>query len=254
MKRVLVLGGTSESHPLLQWLDRLGVQTTLSVATDYGRSCIAPRAGLTVVCGRLDTKGLCALLQADGGFDCAVDATHPYAVQVSENLAAACRATQTPLLRLLRPPGDLHGCVCVASVAEAVTWLNKNAPPEAVVMAATGAKELAAFAALQNVTRRCVARVLPMPEALAQCAALGLPPAHIVAMQGPFSQPLNAALFAHYGVGYLVTKDGGAAGGFAEKKAAAAACGVTVVAVTRPVEQGLDWPALQRQLDAMLGQ
>ena len=57
-------------------------------------------------------------------------------------------------------------------------------------------------------------------------------------MQGPFTVEMNVAMLQQYNIRCLVTKDGGAAGGFAEKAAAAAQCGVQLVVLRRPKEQG----------------
>ena len=57
-------------------------------------------------------------------------------------------------------------------------------------------------------------------------------------MQGPFSQALNEAVFRQWNIRWMVTKDGGRNGGFAEKLAAAQSCGVGVLVLNRPEDQG----------------
>ena len=104
------------------------------------------------------------------------------------------------------------------------------------ILLATGAKELAAFAPLDSA--RLYPRVLPTPEGIAACEAAGIPHRNIIAMQGPFSCQLNKALIEQFHIRYLVTKDGGAAGGFAEKAEAAAETGVQLVVLRRPEEVG----------------
>ena len=81
---------------------------------------------------------------------------------------------------------------------------------------------------------RVVARVLPVPESLAACAAAGLEPRDIVAMQGPTTAELDAALLRHLGASVLVTKDSGDAGGLGEKLRAAELAGATAIVVERP--------------------
>ena len=70
------------------------------------------------------------------------------------------------------------------------------------------------------------------------CQKLGFEGNHLIAMQGPFSCQLNKALIEQFHIRYLVTKDGGAAGGFAEKVQAAAETGVQLVVLRRPEEVG----------------
>ena len=100
----------------------------------------------------------------------------------------------------------------------------------------TGAKELAAFAALGP--ERLFPRVLPTREGIAACEAAGIPHKNIIAMQGPFTYALNCALMEQFSIRYLVTKDGGAVGGFAEKAQAAQDTGAQLIVVRRPAENG----------------
>ena len=69
---------------------------------------------------------------------------------------------------------------------------------------------------------------------MAQCRSLGFEGRHIIAMQGPFSEEMNLAQLREYGCAYLVTKDGGAAGGFSEKIKAAHRAGAAAVVIDRP--------------------
>ena len=66
----------------------------------------------------------------------------------------------------------------------------------------------------------------------------GIPHRNIIAMQGPFTLELNLALMQQFHIRYLVTKDGGSAGGFAEKAQAAAQSGAALVVLRRPEECG----------------
>ena len=104
------------------------------------------------------------------------------------------------------------------------------------VLLTTGAKELAAFAALSP--ERLFPRVLPTREGIAACEAASIPHKNIIAMQGPFSYALNCALIKQFSIRYLVTKDGGAVGGFAEKAQAAQDTGAQLIVVRRPAENG----------------
>ena len=88
-------------------------------------------------------------------------------------------------------------------------------------------------------------------RSLKKCEDLGLHGAHIIAMQGPFSVELNCALLCTVQAGWLVTKEAGKRGGFAEKMEAAKQCGVSVVVIRRPVhEEGISLEEAKRQMDA----
>ena len=136
--------------------------------------------------------------------------------------------------RLLRPASPLPaGSVVLTDAARAAAYL---ADRPGRVLLATGAKELPAFAALDPA--RLYPRVLPTLAGIAACEAAGIPHRNILAMQGPFTKELNAALLHQFHIDYMVTKDGGAAGGFAEKAEAAARCGVQLIVLRRPDDAG----------------
>ena len=117
-----------------------------------------------------------------------------------------------------------------AHVADFLTQTQGN------VLLATGAKELPAFA--QLAPERLYPRVLPTLDGIAACEAAHIPHKNILALQGPFSYALNRALLEQFSIRFLVTKDGGAAGGFAEKAQAAADTGVQLIVIRRPAETG----------------
>lgn len=228
---VVVFSGTTEGRTFSRQLAALGAAVTVCVATDLGAEEQGCAAGITVRAGRLTADEMAALLR---GAALCVDATHPYATEATRNIRAAAGAAGVEYHRLLRPASALPaGSVVLPGAAEAAAYLADKAGN---VLLTTGAKELPAFAALDPA--RLYPRVLPTLAGIAACEEAGIPHRNILAMQGPFTQELNAALLRQFHVSYLVTKDGGAAGGFAEKAGAAAQCGVQLIVLRRPEEQG----------------
>ncbi|HWP50473.1 MAG TPA: precorrin-6A reductase [Clostridia bacterium] len=248
MKHILIFGGTADSHPLLEWLLRLDVQVTLCVTSDYARALLPPEDRLEILVGRLTAWDMAALMRSQR-FVCVIDATHPYAKEVTRNIRTAARQSGLGLLRLLRPSSDEHGCIIVSSVMQAAARLSESTGR---VLIATGSKELAAYANVTDFAERCYPRVLPTVEAIEQCVTLGFLQSHIIAMQGPFSQALNSALFKQLDIATLVTKDGGAAGGFPEKLAAAIECNIEVILVRRPEDTGDTLDQLKIKLSNIL--
>ena len=202
--KILIFGGTTEGRLLAAQLARRGARVTVSVATPVGAEELAGLPGVSVTVGRLDTPGLAALAS---GFDWCIDATHPYACQVTENLRSACRAVNVPLRRLMRPESRTDGAEVWDSCAQAADFL-RDKPGN--VLLTVGSKELPAFAGLDK--GRIFARVLPTHDGISACEALGLPHRNILALQGPFSRKMNEAMLEQYQIAWLVTKDGGAAG------------------------------------------
>ena len=228
---VVVFSGTTEGRELSRQLAALGIEVTVSVATPLGQEEQGSAPGVTVQCGRLLPDEMAALL---GDAALCIDATHPYAVDATKNIRAAAAQAGVEYRRLLRAQSPLpEGCAVFETAAQAAEYL---AGQDGNVLLATGAKELAAFAALDPA--RLYPRVLPTPEGIAACEAAHIPHRNIIAMQGPFSLALNVALMEQFHIQYLVTKDGGAAGGFAEKVQAAAKTGAQLVVLRRPPEVG----------------
>ena len=155
-------------------------------------------------------------------------------MDATKNIRAAAAQAGVEYRRLLRAQSPLpEGCAVFETAAQAAEYL---AGQDGNVLLATGAKELSAFASLDPA--RLYPRVLPTPEGIAACEAAHIPHRNIIAMQGPFSLALNVALMEQFHIQYLVTKDGGAAGGFAEKVQAAAKTGAQLVVLRRPPEAG----------------
>ena len=228
---VVIFSGTTEGRALSCQVAALGAAVTVCVATDIGAEEQGNTEGITVCAGRLTADEMAALLR---GAALCVDATHPYAEKVSASLRAAAQAAGVPLWRCSRPASALpESSICLPDAPAAAAWLARQ---EGRVLLTTGAKELPAFAALPP--ERLYARVLATHDGIAACEQAGLAHSHILAMQGPFSQALNEAVLRQWNIRWMVTKDGGRNGGFAEKLAAAQNCGAGVLVLTRPEDRG----------------
>ena len=168
--------------------------------------------------------------------DAVIDATHPYAVEVSANIRGACLRTGKKCLRLLRERGNTEGAVLCASLPEAAALAGEA---EGNILAATGSKEISLYSAIPEFATRVYARVLPTDSSVRACREAGLSDSHILAARGPFSLEQNLWTLKRYSIKSLVTKDGGDAGGFAAKAEAARQTGCTLYVVRRPEESGL---------------
>ena len=234
MCKLCVFAGTTEGRELVEFLCGQGADVTACVATEYGQTLLPPREKLTVSARRLTQAEMETLFSREG-FDLVIDATHPYASAVTENIVAACEKTASSYQRLVRQGGTGDAdTVFVPDIAGAVEYLNGA---EGTVLLTTGSKELGKYTAMTNFSQRVYARVLPMAESLSLCAQAGLKPSHILAMQGPFSREMNAAMLKSVGASYLVTKDSGTAGGFDEKVSAARDAGAKLIVIGRPAQR-----------------
>lgn len=180
-----------------------------------------------------------------------IDATHPYAAVVSENILTACAAAGVRCIRVERENSGAGGKASasegatfhwVESIEEAAAWLAQSdrlssaAAQRPNILITTGSKELAPYTQIPDFAARCYVRALPTVEALEKCQALGFRRDHLILMQGPFSEEMNVAQLRYADAGYLVTKASGETGGFPEKCEAALALGVEVICIGRPKE------------------
>jgi precorrin-6x reductase len=150
----------------------------------------------------------------------------------SKTIAAACLATGTEYLRLNRDGADTDGgAVYVDSIDAAAAYL---AGHEGAALLATGSKELTPYTRVPGYQERFYPRVLPMASSLEACADAGFAPSHIIAMQGPFTVDMNVAMLKAIRAQWLVTKDSGDSGGFADKLEAARRAGARCIVIGRP--------------------
>lgn len=236
MHSVILFGGTTEGRALAERLSALHISTLLCVATDYGEPLPGGSSGITLRVGRMGANAMRALFEEE----CpalVLDATHPYASEASRSIQAACAGLQLRYIRVLREETPAVGQVLrFSGLPPLVDWLNTTAGN---IFVAMGAKHAEDFTKVQGFQERVHLRLLPAIEGLTFCLQLGFPASHLILMQGPFSRELNTAMFRGTGARILVTKESGAAGGYAEKIEAAQACGMQVAVLTRPMERGV---------------
>lgn len=233
MDKVLLFAGTTEGRRLAEFLERYQVPVHVCVATEYGETLLEETDCRTVHGGRMDAGQMCALIQQEQ-ISLAVDATHPYARVVSENIRTACSQAGISYLRLQRECETTCGeeeLIRAESVKEAVGFL---AGTSGNILVTTGSKELAAFASLPGFRERVYARVLSTEESVSISAAAGIQGKHLICMQGPFSEELNTAMLKHVKAKWLVTKESGKQGGFLEKVRSAKAAGARILVIKRP--------------------
>lgn len=252
MYKLCVFAGTTEGRRLVEFLSQQDAAVTACVATGYGEAMLSPSGNVKISAKRMNADEMAELFNKER-FDLVIDATHPYASAVTENVMTACLNTQTEYLRLERGGEDApESAVCVNDIPEAVEYLSGTIGN---ILLTTGSKELSAFSGITDFAERTFARVLPVESSITACREAGLKPAHILAMQGPFSVGMNAAMIKSLGAAYVVTKESGKAGGFEEKVIAAKKAGAKLVVIGRPVSAalGLSYAETVAELEKRFG-
>jgi len=232
-RHLYLLGGTSFSRRLLAGLEDAGYQVRLSVATPLGVDEVDRPPSGGIQAGRLDRNRLAAEVTAWSA-TALVDATHPYAVEVSRTAREAAVAAGVPLFRATRPAWHpSEGSRVVRLFHTEVELVQELRTTDARALFTVGAKGLLSFAG-QGVVLR--ARVLPTPESVKAALDAGVKPADLIAAYPPHSADFTAACMRHLGCTVIVSKESGAEGGLDEKIAAAELLGGQLFVVARPQE------------------
>ena len=232
MKEILIFAGTTEGRKLSECLSKADILHTVCVATEYGEIVLSENACAHVHRGRMDVEEMSAFI-SDGQFSAVVDATHPYAQVVTENIRNAMKGMDIPYIRLKRETDDsydydkIRSFECNEDCAEALLQINGN------ILLTTGSKELSVYCGHESIKDRLYVRVLPGLESLSLCNENGIMGRHILALQGPFTVDMNEAMLRQYDISCLVTKKSGRAGGYIEKLEAAKRLDIPVYVVER---------------------
>ena len=249
---ILIFAGTTEGRLLAEYASAKGIGCYVSVATEYGETLLRDLENATVLTGRMDGQEIRTFIE-EKKIRLVIDATHPFARAVTENIRAACAEAGKHLpvrcVRCLRQddkvcggpecgeePEETSGIIRVDSVQEAVEYLQRTTGN---ILITTGSKELKLYTAIRDYRDRCYARVLSAGPSVQESVRLGFEGRHLIAMQGPFSVEMNLALLHQTKAAYFVTKETGRAGGFEEKLEAAQKAGAVLVVIGRPKETGL---------------
>ena len=232
--RVLLLGGTGEARELAALLAARGIDATLSLAgvTDAPHSPLPQRRG-----GFGGVAGLAGYIRAHT-ITHIIDATHPFAAQMSHHAAAASSETGAKLLRLIRPAWALRPhWQAVDSLADAAAAL----PNGARVFLTVGSQSLMAF---QRRDLWCLTRAIAPPATRLR--------GEVLLARPPFSLEAEAALMRERAITHLVTKNAGGSQ-TAAKLDAADALGIKVVIINRPVlPPAPEWATPETLLGALL--
>ncbi|MBF2000306.1 MAG: cobalt-precorrin-6A reductase [Synechococcales cyanobacterium M58_A2018_015] len=246
MKRVLVLGGTTEATALVsQLIQQTDIEVTLSLAGRTQQPLLPPCQ--VQISGFGGAAGLADYLRQEQ-FDLLIDATHPFAAQISLHAAVAARWCHLPRLMLVRPAWQPHHpndhWIEVDSVAAAAAVLPRVAQR---VFLTIGRQDLSVFAALPDLW--FLMRMIDPPPAKAT-----LPRGEWILERGPFTVMHETALLLQHQIEAIVSKNSGGAA-TAAKLIAARDLGIPVVMVQRPplpegeqvstVAAAIDWVTRQ---------
>ena len=231
MSELLIFGGTTEGRLLAEYCAENGIKAAVSVATEYGASLLP--SGADILCGRLDEQQMTEMMTG-AGYELVIDATHPYAAEVTKNIRAACEKTGLRYIRLIRSSSGCSGRT-VKEIDELISVLETTSGN---ILCTLGSRVLPELVRLNNYRERLWIRILPSEEMLRQCGELGYDISKVICEKGPFTVEQNIRHLTQSGASVLVTKESGQTGGYPEKAEAARRFGAELLTLVRPEDKG----------------
>ncbi|NLX91096.1 MAG: precorrin-6A reductase [Firmicutes bacterium] len=229
---IWIIGGTRETAELVKRI-KDDDKYVITAATDSEREFLDDK---NLVVGRMDQMGMEAFIR-ENSIDMIVDLSHPYALEVTKNAKDAARKLKIDYIRYVRKKTqDTEGCIYLDSVEQCQEFLKSV---KGCVFFTTGSKNIKDFESVRG-NNRFVYRVLPATESIEECFKNNVKMKNIVAVLGPFSEDMNAAMFKEYGADYVVMKDSGNQGGTYEKIQACRRLNIPAVIIGRYDEHGLE--------------
>jgi len=219
-RRILILGGTAEALKLAAALQPLPVDAITSLA---GRT-----ANPTSTTGKVRRGGFGGVTGltdylAKEHIELVIDATHPYAIRISQNAVQASQIAQIPLLRLERPAWQRQTGDNWINIANEVEAANKIAPGERVFLA-LGRQHIAPFADRSDI--HFIMRMIDPPE-------VSLPPNHEIILAKPGNYEAEKRFLHERKISLIVSRNSGGEISYA-KISAACDLAIPVMMISRP--------------------
>lgn len=261
MKNIVIFAGTTEGRKLSECLASAGIAHSVCVATEYGEIVLQKHLLVKVHQGRMNQEKIEGFL-AEEKFSVVIDATHPFAEEVTHNIKAAveklsARETDICYLRLNREDIEQKE----KGIEENIRYFETNEAcaevlihTEGNILLTTGSKELSVYCISKKIKHRLYVRVLPDVDNITLCTKQGICGKQIIAMQGPFTAEMNEAIIQQYQITNFVTKESGMSSGYQEKLEAIQRTGIQGYVIRRPQkEEGYSFPELCAELEKICG-
>ncbi len=236
MKRLWLIGGTQESGQLAAAIALAQLPCTITVTTEAARSLYPSVPTIRVWVGRLDGDGMEKFCQQEK-IAAVLDASHPYAVEISQRAISTAQNRQIPYLRYERPHLDEDEQLISHPQIQQLDSFDMLLAGDYLdgqrVLLTIGYRPLTLFQPWQNLAT-LFARILPSVTALEAALAAGFTPDRLIALRPPISVELERALWRHWQISLVVTKASGTPGGEDVKRLVAHELGIPLVVISRP--------------------
>lgn len=209
--------GTSEGRKILSLLNNYTSDILVSTATEYGGEILKNYKYSYLNTNPLDSKGLVNLFK-EKGVNLLVDASHPYAVEISKNAIKACGELNIKYVRYERPSSvdKFKNEDKIIEVEDYDELYGKLKNIKGNILNTTGSRNLDKILSMK-INNRIIHRVLPSVKVMQECIDKGLDAGDIIAIKGPISYELNCTFIKEYKAQAMLLKDSGVEGGTEEK-------------------------------------
>lgn len=228
---ILLLGGTIDSREIAKELQLRSIDFITSTVSEYGKF-LAEENSENVVQEIMDKNRIISFIR-EKSISIVIDATHPFAKNVSENAIKATQECNIKYYRFERPGISLKKYSRAFFVESLQEASNKGAEIGGNVLLTIGSRGLNDLKELIK-TKNVYARVLPEINSIQACENAGIKTGNIIAMQGPFSSDFNNLIIKEKNIDLMITKESGKAGGTIQKITSAEESGINLIIIKRP--------------------
>lgn len=226
--------GTSEGKEILSSMNEFTENIVVSTATKYGGELLKKYKVKFINTEPLDYEGF-KKMAIKFQINVFVDASHPYAQEVSKTVISVCKNLNIDYIRYDRKGyfENLEGNENIIKIESYEKLKDVLDGIEGNVLNTTGSNHIEAIMNLK-IKNRIIHRVLPSVNILQKLNNIGVKIDDIVAIKGPFSYELNKGFIINYDIRALITKDSGIEGGTKEKVDAALDSNVKIILIEKP--------------------
>lgn len=229
--------GTSEGKNIVSLLNEFTDDLFITTATSYGGELLRDFKYKELNAKPLDKEEMKAIIQKNN-INIIIDASHPYAVQITRTVKSICRELSIDYLRYERASvidkyKDEKNVILVNDYEEAFEKLEGI---EGTVLNTTGSRNIDKFVNW-DLDNRVIHRVLPSVSVMEKCIGLGIDIGDIIAMKGPIGYDLNRGFINEYSAVAMILKDSGVQGGTEEKVRAALDLNIMAIVIKRAKEE-----------------
>ena len=225
--------GTSEGRKILSLINKYTHDIAVSTATTYGGELLKEFNIKVLNTKPLNKEEMLNWIRVNK-IDVLVDASHPYAQEVTKTALECANDLEIQYVRYERQGAleNVNGedIIRVKSYDEAIEIVKEI---EGNVLNTTGGNNVSKFLNL-DFKYRIIHRILPSPKVLTKIVEAGISIKDIIALQGPISYELEKAFINQYDVKGILTKDSGTQGGVLEKLKAVRECNIKLIVIENP--------------------